>query len=158
MAQTQSEKNTKAQDRTVVDEAAEGIHSMFDAGARFQRDFARLMFPGFGASRDGDNPWGRFERAATDSFEVARKSAEQAQKSFDESCRFGLDAVEKSFKVADAKNADPFETGRSVWKNGAEAVCSTMETVGRTNVRMIENWASFLNQNFGPTAEKTPSN
>ena len=158
MAQTQSEKNTGAQGRTVVDEAAEGIHSMFDAGARFQRDFARLMFPGFGGSRECDNPGERFERVATDSFDIARKSAEQAQKAFDESCRFGLDAVEKSFKVADAKNADPFETGRSVWKNGAEAVCSTMETVGRTNVRMIENWASFLNQNFGPTVEKTTSN
>lgn len=150
MAQTATEpkKNTDPS-QNMFERATEDFKSTMDAGIRCQRDMMQFMFGGFDAGKKNDDVRRDFRKTATESIELVRKNAEQIRGTVDQNCRLSADAVNKTFDTFENgrdKDADVFEQGRSAWKIGADAMCSTLENVSKTNVQIVENWSSFIDQ------------
>ncbi len=150
MAQTATDSRTNTDpSQNSFERATEDFKATMDAGVRCQRDMMQLMFGAFDGDRKTDDLRPNFRNVATESIERVRKSAEQVRGAFDQNCRLGADAVNKTFDTFEngrGKDADVFEQGRSAWKIGTDAMCTTLENVSKTNVQMVENWSSFLDQ------------
>lgn len=150
MAQTATESRKNPDPaQNVFDRATDDFKATMDAGIRCQRDMMHFMFGAFDGGRNTEDVRPNFRKTATESIELVRKNVEQARDTFDRNCRLTADAVNKTFDSFDNgrdKDADVFEQGRSVWKIGADAMCSTLENVSKTNVQMIENWSNFMDR------------
>ncbi len=162
MAQNQADsKNAKNKTSDAFEQATEGVRSAFDTGIQFHQDALQTWFDAFGGNRNGSDQRDGVERFATESIDLTRKNADEAHGVFNSTCQVGFDAIKKSFEAVSNghdKDADAFEQCRSAWKNGADAVCSTLQSAGKANVRMIENWASFLDRACRPVGAKDAAN
>ena len=150
MAQTatDSRKNTDPSHST-FERATEDFKSTMDAAVRCQRDMIQLMFGAFDGDLKTDDVRPSFRKAATESIELVRKNVDHVRGAFDQNCRLGADAVNKTFDTFEngrGKDADVFEQSRSAWKIGTDAMCTTLENVSKTNVQMVESWSNFLDQ------------
>jgi hypothetical protein len=137
-------------------QAADGFKSAMDTGMKFQQDAFKGMTELVGRGENLDEIRNRMETFASDSLNLVRKNAEQAQRHFDEGCKTGLEVLRKSFAATENGNSkrDVFTQTKDVWQSAFDAMRTTVEAAARTNAQAIENWSNFFNKTMTVVEKK----
>jgi uncharacterized protein with ATP-grasp and redox domains len=142
--------DAKTQTPEFFHQAAENFKSAMDTTLKCQQDAFKTMSEFFGKGESFSEARERFEDVATDSLNLVRKNAEQAQKYFDEGCKTGLEVIRKTFDATENGNGkrDFFVQARDVWQSAFDAMRSSVESAARANAQAIENWSNFFSKSM----------
>jgi len=146
----QTVEHTKTEKTDFFKQAADSFKSAMDTGVKFQQDAVKNLGEIFNQGETFEDSRERFETVATDSLNLIRKNAEQAQKYFDEGCKTGLEVIRKTFAATENGNSkrDAFAQTRDVWQSAFDAMRTTIESAARTNAAAIENWSNFFSKSM----------
>ncbi len=137
----------KNQTEGMFKHATETFKSAMDAGIRFQQDAFQCMSEMTSRTDSIENVTARLEGITSDSINLVRKNAEQAQKAFDEGCKNGLEVIRKTLDTGNGHgNKDAMSYTRDVWQNAFDAMRSNLETASRVSAQCIENCSSFMSK------------
>lgn len=147
--------NVKNQTEGMFKQANETFKSAMDTGVRFQQDAFKCMSEFVGRGETFEDARSRMENVASDSINLIRKNAEQAQKSFDDGCKNGLDVIRKAFDSGNGQGTKDLMTyTRDVWQNAFDAMRGNIETASRASTLCIENWSAFFTRNMNVCEKK----
>jgi hypothetical protein len=152
---TPKTETTRKETCEMFEKSADTLKSAMDAGIKVQQDAFKTVGDMFtkGGSFDGSRQ--RFETVATDSIDLVRRNAEQAQRYFDESCRNNMNVVKKSFDFnRDAGDQDVFVRTRDFWQTACDATRSNFEAATKAGSQAIENWSNFVGKTLATTEKK----
>jgi hypothetical protein len=154
MTQTVEHKNTESPE--MFKQATECFRSAMDTGMKFQQDAFKSVTELFNRGEGFEDARCRFENFASDSLNLARKNAEQAQKFFDEGCKTGLEVIRKSFAATENGNAkrDVVAQSKDVFQSAFDAMRTTVESAARMNAQAIENWSTFFTKSMNLCEKK----
>src|SRR5262245_41150318 len=116
---TQTAEHNRTETPEFFKQATDSFRSAMDTGMKFQQDAMKNVTEFFGKGENFETSRERVETFATDSLNLVRKNAEQAQKFFDEGCKTGLEVIRKTFAATENGNAkrDMFAQTRDIWQN-----------------------------------------
>lgn len=144
---TQTVENVKNQTENMFKQATETFKSAMDTGLRFQQDAFKCMSEMMTRSEPFGDIRNRMDTVATDSVNLVRKNAEQAQKVFDEGCKTGLSVIHKALESGNGHgNKDFMVYTRDMWQNAFDAMRTNLDAASRASAACIENWSSFFSQ------------
>lgn len=154
MTQTAEHKNPESPE--MFKQAAECFRSAMDTGIKFQNEAFKNVSTYFGQAEGFEDARSRVENYASDSLNLVRKNAEQAQKFFDEGCKTGLEVIRKSFAATENGNAkrDVVTQSKDVFQSAFEAMRTTVESAARMNAQAIENWSNFFTKTMNVCEKK----
>ena len=154
MTQTAERKNPESPE--MFKQATDCFRSAMDTGMKFQQDAIKSVGDFFGQGEGFEDARCRMETFASDSLNLARKNAEQAQKFFDEGCKTGLEVIRKSFAATENGNGkrDFVAKSTDVFQSAFEAMRTTVESAARMNAQAIENWSSFFTKTMNLCEKK----
>lgn len=159
MTATQTMDNGKAEAANMFRQANDNFKTALETGMRFQQDAFRSMTDVISRGESFEDVRDRVETLATDSINLIRKNAEQAQRLFDETCKTGIETIRKTFDAVDApagKNKDYFVAQRDLWNVAFDTMRSNVDMASKFSTQAIENWSNYFSKNpfFG---EKKPA-
>lgn len=145
----QTVENVKNQTETMFKQATDTFKSAMDTGVRFQQDAFKCMSEVMARGESCDDVKHRLESVATDSVNLIRKNAEQAQKVFDEGCKSGLEVIKKTLDSGNGNGPkDAVTYTRDVWQNAFDSMRCNLDTASRASAQCIENWSSFFGKSM----------
>ena len=141
--------------------ATDTMRSAFETGIRFQQDAVRSMNE-FAKMETFEDVRVKAQDVATDSINMIRKNAEQAQEIIEENCKTGIDMLKRSFGMFDtnAKNRDNFAQTREIWNSAFSMMKSNVDAAARMGTQAIESWSNMFNSCTCPSngSEKKSTN
>lgn len=132
----------------------ENFRTAFDTGVKFQQETMKSVTSMFNTCEGMEDARCKFETVANDTVSLVRKNAEQTQKAFDESCKNGMNMIQKTFETAKA-DKDIFAQTRDMWNNMFNMMKTNVDMFTRTTTATIENVSEFVNKSMDMGAKKT---
>jgi hypothetical protein len=126
--------------------ATDSLRSAFETGIRFQQDAVRSMND-FARMESFEDARVRVQDVATDSINMFRKNAEEAQNMIEHNCKAGVEMLKRTFGMLDtnAKNRDNVAQTREIWNTAFNTMKNNVDTAARMGTQAIESWSSMFN-------------
>ena len=77
---------------------------------------------------------------------MVRKSAEQTQEAFDESCKSGLGMIRKNFEMIRNEDKDLVSRATDMWTASFDALKANVDTTAKTATQVMETYSDFVNK------------